>query len=91
MNGASLSAAASTLASLLAILFALAGAAWLARHLRGRAPTRSGNDQSPINIIANKPLGGGHMLAIVEAEGKRFLIGISRDQMHAIGSLNNHD
>jgi flagellar biogenesis protein FliO len=90
MDGASLSTAASTLASLLAILFAFAGAAWLARRLRGRAPARGKNDQGPINIIANKPLGGGHMLVIAEAEGKRFLIGVSRDQMHAIGKLN-HD
>ncbi|HYP63981.1 MAG TPA: flagellar biosynthetic protein FliO [Acidocella sp.] len=89
MDGANLTATASTLASLLALLFLLAGAAWLARRLRGRLPGR-GQDGA-IAIIASRALGGGHVLVIAEAEGKRFLIGVSRAQMSVLGRLGAHD
>ncbi len=47
--------------------------------------------QGPINIIANRQLGGQHSLIIAEAEGVKFLIGVSRNGMTAIGRLNAHD
>jgi flagellar biogenesis protein FliO len=86
MDSASLAATASTLAALLVLL---AGAAWLARRLRGRLPGR-GNDGA-IAIIASRALGGGHVLVIAEAGGKRFLIGVSRAQMSVLGRLSAHD
>ena len=89
MGGASLTATASTLASLLALLFLLAGATWLARRLRGRLPGRAG--EGAIAIIASRALGGGHVLVIAEAGGKRFLIGVSRAQMRLLGGLDSHD
>jgi flagellar biogenesis protein FliO len=43
--------------------------------------------QGAISIIATRPLGGQHSLMIAEVEGSRFLIGLSRDGMTAIGRL----
>lgn len=87
MESASLSAAASTISSLLAILFVLAGAAFLLRRLRARLPGGGVKAQGAISIIATRPLGGQHSLMIAEVEGSRFLIGLSRDGMTAIGRL----
>lgn len=81
MNGEILS----TLISLAGILAALAGAAWLARRLRGRLPSAGA---SPIAIIATRPLGGQHALIIAEAGGQRFLLGLSRGGMTALGRLD---
>ena len=91
MDSTSLSAAASTLASLLAILFVLAGAAFLLRRLRARLPGGAAKMQGTINIIASRPLGGQHSLIIAEAQGETFLIGVSREGMTAIGRLHAHD
>ena len=90
MDGASLSAAASTLASLLVIFLLLAGAAFLLRLLRAKLPGGV-KTQGAISIIASHPLGGQHALMIAEVEGVRFLIGVSRDSMTAIGRLGTHD
>jgi len=88
----SLSGAASTIASLLVILFALAGAAFLARRFRGTAwGQKLSVTTSPISLVATRSLGGQHSLAIAEADGKRFLIGISRTGITAIGRLDSHD
>jgi flagellar biogenesis protein FliO len=86
-----LSAASSTLASLLAILALLAGAAFVARHLRARLPGGDTKPQAAISIVASRPLGGQHSLIIAEAAGSRFLIGVSRTGMTAIGRLDAHD
>jgi flagellar biogenesis protein FliO len=91
VDSSSISAAASTIASLLAILFVLAGAAFLLRRLRAKLPGGIAKMQGPINIIANRQLGGQHSLIIAEAEGVKFLIGVSRNGMTAIGRLNAHD
>jgi len=91
VDSTGISAAASTLASLLAILFVLAGAAFLVRRLRARLPGGQAKMQAGISIIANRPLGGQHSLIIAEAEGEKFLIGVSRDSMTTIGRLNAHD
>jgi len=92
MDTTSLSSAASTIASLLVILFALAGAAFLARRFRGTAWGQKLNAAtSPISLLATRSLGGQHSLAIAEADGQRFLIGISRTGITAIGRLDSHD
>ena len=88
MDGTSLSAAASTIASLLIILFVLAGAAYALRRLRARLPGGRPGAAGAIAIIASRPLGGQHSLVIAEAEGVRFLIGISRTGITSIGRLN---
>ncbi len=89
MDTASIGSAASTIASLLAILGVLAGAAFLLRRLRGTAwGQKLSAATSPITLLATRPLGGQHSLVIAEAEGKRFLIGISRGGMTAIGRLD---
>ncbi|MCB5945815.1 flagellar biosynthetic protein FliO [Acidocella sp. KAb 2-4] len=88
MDTASLSSAA----ALLVILFVLAGAAFLARRLRGSAWGQKLNAAAqPISILATRPLGGQHSLVIAEAEGQRFLLGVSRGGITAIGRLSSHD
>jgi flagellar biogenesis protein FliO len=89
VDSAGLSAASSTLASLFAIFLILGGAAVLLRRWRARLP--AGNLQGAINIIAQRPLGGQHALVIAEAEGCRFLIGVSRNGLTAIGRLDAHE
>jgi flagellar biogenesis protein FliO len=91
MDGTSLSAAASTIASLLAILLILAGTAFLLRRLRAKLPGGSAKMQGTINIIASRSLGGQNSLVIAEVEGSRFLIGIGRNSMTAIGRLGAHE
>jgi flagellar biogenesis protein FliO len=91
VDSTSISAAASTIASLLAMLFLLAGVAFLLRRLRARLPGGDTKMQGAISIIASRPLGGQHSLIIAEAAGTRFLIGVSREGMTAIGRLNAHD
>ena len=92
MDTASLSSAASSIAALLVILFTLAGAAFFLRRLRGTAWGQKLNAVAqPINVLATRPLGGQHSLVIAEAEGQRFLIGVSRSGITAIGRLNAHD
>jgi flagellar biogenesis protein FliO len=91
MASFSLSGAASTLASLLAILFVLAGAAFLLRRLRAHLPGRGIKTQNAITIAASRSLGGQHSLVIAEVEGSRFLIGIGRAGITSIGRLNAHD
>jgi flagellar biogenesis protein FliO len=92
MDTASLSSAASSIAALLVILFVLAGAAFLLRRLRGTAwGQKLSATAQPISVLATRPLGGQHSLVIAEAEGQRFLIGISRGGITAIGRLGDHD
>lgn len=89
MDTTSLGSAASTIASLLVILFVFAGAAFLLRRLRGTAwGQKLSAAASPIGLLATKSLGGQHSLVIAEAEGKRFLIGVSRTGITTIGRLD---
>ena len=90
MDGTSIPAAASTLASLLVILLVLAGAAFLLRRLRARLPGGA-HMQGTIGIIASRALGGQHSLVIAEVGGARFLIGVSRDTMTSIARLDAHE
>ncbi len=88
MDGNSLSAAASTIAALLGLLFLAAGAAHLLRRWRVQLPARGSNGQSLIRIISSRPLGVQQSLIIAEADGVRFLIGVSRSGITAIGQLH---
>ncbi|MBB5373729.1 flagellar biosynthetic protein FliO [Acidocella aromatica] len=92
MDTASLSSAASSIAALLVILFVLVGAAFLLRRLRGTAWGQKLNAATqPISVLATRQLGAQHSLVIAEAEGQRFLIGVSRGGITAIGRLCGHD
>ncbi len=84
MDGASLSAAASTIAALLGILFVLAGAAYALRRLRGRLP---GAGSGAISVLSSRALGAQQSLIVAEAEGQRFLLGVSRNGITIISRL----
>lgn len=92
MDSSLFSSAVSSSAALLVILFLLAGAAFLLRRLRGSAWGQKLNTAAPpISVRASRPLGGQHSLIIAEAEGQRFLVGVSRNGMSVIGRLDAHD
>ena len=74
------------LGSLAVILLLLAGVAVLARRLRGRH--WAGRLDQPIKIVASRALGWQSCLLIVEAGGRRFLVGSSRAGLTAIGALD---
>jgi flagellar biosynthetic protein FliO len=84
-----LSLALSSVVSLIVILGALVGATYLARRLRNTGwGQRASTQNNVIKLIATRPLGPQSSLVIVEAEGKRFLVGISRTGMTAIGRVD---
>jgi flagellar protein FliO/FliZ len=91
MDGLGLGALASTAASLAVILGALFGAALLIRRLRATAWGQRATAVPPITILAARPLGTQGTLMIAEAEGQRFLIGVSRAGIAAIGRLDGHE
>lgn len=91
MDTETISGAASTLASLLVILFLLAGLAFLARRLRGRMPGGKAGGNMPVSILSSRPLGGQHNLVIAEAAGQRFLLGVSRGGIALISRLDAHE
>jgi flagellar biogenesis protein FliO len=77
----------SVLASLLCILLLLAAAAFVLKRWRG------GNFQkkflrNDINILSSRQIGWQSSLLIVEAQGRRFLIGAGRHGVTAIGALD---
>jgi flagellar biogenesis protein FliO len=88
MDSIGYGALASTATSLLVILGALFGAAMLIRRLRLTPWARRTAATSPITILAARPLGHQASLVIAEAQGQRFLIGISRTGIAAIGRLD---
>jgi len=90
MEGTGLPEAGSTLASLLAIFLLLGGAALLLRRFRARLPG-SMKLQGAISIVASRPLGGQHTLVVAEVEGEKFLLGVSRNGMTALGRLGGYD
>ncbi len=91
MDTETISGAASTIASLLVILFLLAGLAFLARRLRGRVPGSKAGGNMPVAVLSSRPLGGQHSLVIAEADGQRFLLGISRGGIALISRLDAHE
>lgn len=81
----------SSLASLIVIFGVLIGATFLVRRLRGTAWGQRAAAQTQIKLIASRPLGGQNTLVIAEAEGQRFLIGVSRGGIAAIGRLDGRE
>jgi flagellar biogenesis protein FliO len=81
----------SSLASLIVIFGVLIGATFLLRRLRGTAWGQRAVAQTQIKLIASRPLGGHNTLVIAEAEGQRFLIGVSRGGIAAIGRLDGRE
>ncbi|WP_298222532.1 flagellar biosynthetic protein FliO [Acidocella sp.] len=91
MDTETISGAASTIASLLIILGLLAGLAFLARRFKGRLPGSKAGGNMPVSILSSRPLGGQQSLVIAEAEGQRFLLGISRGGIVLISRLDAHE
>ncbi len=83
-----LSAAISSAGSLIVIVALLAGAAVVLRRLRNTGWGQRAAAQNQIKLIASRAMGGQNTLVIAEAEGKRFLIGVSRAGISAIGRLD---
>jgi flagellar biogenesis protein FliO len=81
----------SSLVSLSVIFGVLIGATFLLRRLRGTAWGQRATAQMQIKLIASRSLGGHNTLVIAEAEGQRFLIGIGRGGIAAIGRLDGHE
>ncbi len=91
MDSSGIQLAASSLVSLSVILGVLAGATLLLRRLRGTAWGQRTVSQSPIKITASRALGGQNTLIIAEVEGRRFLIGVGRAGIAAIGRIDGHE
>ncbi|MBU6418132.1 MAG: flagellar biosynthetic protein FliO [Proteobacteria bacterium] len=91
MDTETISGAASTIASLLIILGLLTGLAFLARRFKGRLPGSKVGGNMPVSIISSRPLGGQQSLVIAEADGQRFLLGVSRGGIALISRLSPHE
>lgn len=91
MDTESISGAASTIASLLIILFLFVGLAFLARRLKGRIPGSKAGGNMPVAILSSRPLGGQHSLIVAQADGQRFLLGVSRGGIALISRLGAHE
>jgi flagellar biogenesis protein FliO len=87
MGGDMFSAAASSIAALLALALLAAGAAFLCRRLRPRL----GTGTSAITLVATRPLGAHCSLVIAEADGKRFFLGIGHGFITNIARLDDHE
>lgn len=90
MDSSGIGIVASSLGSLGVIFVVLIGVTFGLRRLRGTAWGQRAAAQTHIKVIASRPLGGQNTLVIAEAEGQRFLIGVSRHGIAAIGRLNEH-
>ena len=91
MDTETISGAASTIASLLIILGLRVALAFLARRLKGRIPGSKASGKMPVSILSSRPLGGQHSLVVAEADGKRFLLGVSRGGISLITKLDDPD
>jgi flagellar biogenesis protein FliO len=91
VDSETISAAASTIASLLVLLGLLAGLAFLVRRLRGRIPGNQAGGKMPVSILSSRPLGGQQSLVVAEADGQRFLLGVSRNGIALISRLNANE
>lgn len=83
MGGSEASAALSSLLSLLAVLVVLGGGLILGRYLqrRGRLPAGAfgrGGETTAIRQLSSRPLGWQASVQLLEVDGRRFLIGVSR-------------
>ncbi|MDD2796033.1 flagellar biosynthetic protein FliO [Acidocella sp.] len=91
MESPSIQLVASSLLSISVIFGVLLVATFLLRRLRGTAWGRRAVGQSPIHIAAVRGLGGHNTLVIAEVEGHRFLLGVSRGGISAIGRIDGHE
>ena len=91
MDTETISGAASTIASLLILLGLLAALAFLGRRFKGRFPGSKAGGNMPVSILSSRPLGGQHSLVIAEADGQRFLLGVSRGGIALITRLETHE
>lgn len=87
MQGMGFGQAASALVSLTVIFAVLTIAILVARRLRHASHWRGA--AATITVLGARSLGGQNTLVIAQAEGKRFLIGVSRSGMTAIGRLDD--
>jgi len=78
----------SGLGSLIVIFAVLFGTAFALRRLRNTPWGQRTANPSAIKLVATRPLGGQNTLVIAEVEGRRFLIGVSRTGIAAIGRLD---
>ena len=91
MDTETISGAASTIASLLILLGLLAALAFLGRRFKGRFPGSKTGGNMPVSILSSRALGGQHSLVVAEADGQRFLLGISRGGISLITRLDAHE
>jgi len=89
MAGGEAGAALSSLLSLAAVLVMLALAVFVARRLQraGRLPgaPRAGGDGFGIRLLSIRPLGWQSSLQLLEVDGRRVLLGVSRSGITALG------
>jgi flagellar protein FliO/FliZ len=81
----------SALGSLLAIFSVLIAATFALRRLRSTQWGQRPANPAAIKLIATRPLGGQNTLVIAEVANQRFLIGISRTSISAIGKLDGDE
>ena len=81
----------SSLGSLAVIFAVLFGVAFALRRLRASGWGQRAGAPSPISVVASRSLGGQNMLVIAQAEGQRFLIGVSRAGIASIGRLDSDE
>lgn len=91
MDTETISAAASTIASLLVILGLLVGCAFLAKRFRARLGADKTNGHMKISILSAKSLGMQQSLVVAEAAGQYFLLGICKGGITLISRLDHHE
>ncbi len=72
------------------IVVALLGLSRLARRVKGagrRATKMPGTKSGRLTVVGRQPVGKGQWIAVVEAEGQRFLVGISGAGFTPLGEL----
>lgn len=89
MAGNDAGAALSSLLSLAAVLVMLGLAFFVARRLQraGRLPSapRPGGEGLGIRLLSTRPLGWQSSLQLLEVDGRRVLLGVSRSGITALG------
>jgi flagellar biogenesis protein FliO len=72
---------------IVAALFALSRLARRSRGSARRAPRTPGAKRSRVAVVSRQPVGKGQWIAVVEAEGHRFVVGISGAGFTPLGEL----
>ena len=76
-----------TFASLVAIVAAIVGIAWLVRRLHG---ARGGNG-GVIQVLASQALGAKERVMLVDVAGEHLVIGVTASQIRTLHVLENTD